>query len=310
MFGVSVMLDRREFLANSIAAGLAVPALHTSAFSKMSFPVGKGTVQIVSDGHLELPTAMVLGRVPDADRSAFLAANNMSDDVVRSSLNLTLYRDGERTVLFDVGSGPNFMPSAGKLGEALEAADIAADDVTHVVFTHAHPDHIWGVLDDFDELMFSNAEYMMSVPEWDYWFNPETVNIVPENRQSFAVGARRNMAAIEDRCSMFKAGEEILPGIAAVDTAGHTPGHTSFHLNQGSDSVMVIGDVITNALYSFSNPDWEMGTDSDAAQGVKARKLLLDRMAAEKMQIIGYHLPHPGTGYVERKGAAYAYVAS
>jgi glyoxylase-like metal-dependent hydrolase (beta-lactamase superfamily II) len=304
------MLDRRKFLANSIAAGLAVPALHTSAFSKMSFPVGKGTVQIVSDGHLELPTAMVLGRVPDADRSAFLAANNMSDDVVRSSLNLTLYRDGERTVLFDVGSGPNFMPSAGKLGEALEAADIAADDVTHVVFTHAHPDHIWGVLDDFDELMFSNAEYMMSVPEWDYWFNPETVNIVPENRQSFAVGARRNMAAIEDRCSMFKAGEEILPGIAAVDTAGHTPGHTSFHLNQGSDSVMVIGDVITNALYSFSNPDWEMGTDSDAAQGVKARKLLLDRMAAEKMQIIGYHLPHPGTGYVERKGAAYAYVAS
>lgn len=304
------MLDRREFLANSIAAGLALPALHTPAFSKMSFPVGKGTVQIVSDGHLELPTAMVLGRVPDADRSAFLAANNMSDDVVRSSLNLTLYRDGGRTVLFDVGSGPNFMPSAGKLGEALEAADIAAGDVTHVVFTHAHPDHIWGVLDDFDELTFSNAEYLMSVPEWDYWFNPETVNNVPENLQSFAVGARRNMAAIEDRCSRFKAGAEILPGIAAVDTAGHTPGHTSFHLNQGSDNVMVIGDVITNALYSFSNPDWQMGTDSDAAQGVKARNLLLDRMAAEKMQIIGYHLPHPGTGYVERKGAAYAYVAS
>lgn len=304
------MLDRREFLATTIAAGAALPALNTPVFSKSTFPVGKATIDIVSDGHLELPTSMVLGRVPAADRSAFLAANKLPDDVVRSALNLTLYRDGDRTVLFDVGSGPNFMPSAGKLGEALEAAGIAADEVTHVVFTHAHPDHIWGVLDDFDELTFGNAEYLMSMPEWDYWFNPETVNNVPENRQSFAVGARRNMAAIEEKCSRFKLGEEVLPGVAAVNTAGHTPGHTSFHIQQGSDSLMVVGDVITNPLYSFSNPDWEMGTDSDAAQGVKARKMLLDRMASEKMQIIGYHLPHPGTGYVERKGAAYAYVAS
>ena len=304
------MLDRRKFVTTTVAAGLALPALHAPAFSKKTFAVGKGTVDIVSDGHLELPTSMVLGRVPEADRAAFLAANNLSGDVVRSSLNLTLYRDGDRTVLFDVGSGPNFMPSAGKLAEALETAGVAAEDVTHVVFTHAHPDHIWGVLDDFDELVFGNAEYMMSGPEWDYWFDPETVNKVPENRQSFAVGAKRNMAAIEDKCSRFKAGDEVLPGIAAVDTAGHTPGHTSFHIQQGSNSVMVVGDVITNPLYSFSNPDWQMGTDSDAAQGVKARKMLLDRMASEKMQIIGYHLPHPGTGYVEQKGAAYVYAAS
>lgn len=304
------MLDRREFVTATLAAGLALPALGSTAFSKSSFPIGKGSVDVVSDGHLELPVSMILGRVPEAERSAFLAANKLPDDRVRSSLNLTLYRDGERTVLFDVGSGPNFMPSAGKLGEALETAGIAADDVTHVVFTHAHPDHIWGVLDDFDDLSFGNAEYLMSAEEWDYWFDPETVNKVPENRQSFAVGARRNMMAIEDKCSKFKAGEEVLPGIAAVDTAGHTPGHTSFHIQQGSDSVMVIGDVITNPLYSFSNPDWEMGTDSDAEQGVKARKMLLDRMASEKMQIIGYHLPHPGTGYVERKDAAYTYVAS
>ncbi len=304
------MLDRRDFLATTIAAGFALPALHTAAFSKSSFRLGQATIDIVSDGHLELPTAMLLGRVPEAERSAFLAANDLTGDMVRSALNLTLYRDGERTVLFDVGSGPNFMPSAGKLGEALQAAGIAAEEVSHVAFTHAHPDHIWGVLDDFDDLSFPNAQYLMSMAEWDYWFDPDTVNKVPENRQSFAVGARRNMAAIKEKCSRFKAGEEVLPGIAAVDTGGHTPGHTSFHIQQGSDSVMVIGDVITNPLYSFSNPGWEMGTDSDAAQGVKARKMLLDRMSAEKMQIIGYHLPHPGTGYVERKGPAYAYVAS
>jgi glyoxylase-like metal-dependent hydrolase (beta-lactamase superfamily II) len=304
------MLDRRQFLATSVAAGAALSSLATPAFSKASFKLGQGEVTIVSDGYLSLPTSMLLGRVPEADRAAYIAKHAIDTEMVKSPLNLTLYRDRERTILFDAGSGPNFMPSAGKLGEAFEAAGIATDDVTHVVFTHAHPDHIWGVQDDFDELVFANAQYMMSQAEWDYWFDPETVNKVPEIRQSFAVGARRNMAAIEEKCSHFKPGAEVLPGIEAVSTAGHTPGHTSFHIKQGSNSVMVVGDVITNPFYSFSNPDWEMGTDTDPALGVMARKKLLDRMASEKMQIIGYHLPHPGTAFVERKDGGYVYVAA
>ncbi|MGB7206713.1 MAG: MBL fold metallo-hydrolase [Anderseniella sp.] len=304
------MLDRRQFTKSAIAAGLMLPATSSNVFSKSSFGFGNGKIDIVSDGHLSLPVNMVLGRVPEADRAKFLKDNAADGETVKSALNLTLYRDGERTILFDVGSGANFMQSAGKLVEALQTAGVSPDEVTHVVFTHAHPDHIWGVLDEFDELVFANAEYQMSRPEWDYWYDPETVNKVPEERQSFAVGAKRNMAAIEDKCSHFKPGDEVLPGIEAVDTAGHTPGHTSFVIRQGTESLLVVGDVITNAAWSFSNPEWEMGTDSDAAQGVKARQMLLDRTVSEKMQIIGYHLPHPGTGYVEKKGGGYVYVAS
>ena len=214
------MLDRREFLATTFAAGVALPALHTPAFSKTSFPVGKGTVDIVSDGHLELPTSMVLGRVPEADRSAFLAANNLPSDVVRSSFNLTLYRDGERTVLFDAGSGPNFMSSAGKIKDGLDAIGVAPDEVTHVLFTHAHPDHIWGVIDDFDEMVFANAEYMMSEAEWDYWYDPETVNKVPEDRQSFAVGAKRMMEAIEEKNHALQARRRSAAGHRGVRYLG------------------------------------------------------------------------------------------
>jgi hypothetical protein len=124
--------------------------------------LGSAQIDIVSDGHLQLPVSMVLGRVPEADRDAFLKANPIEGSTLKSPLNLTLLRDGERTVLFDVGSGPNFMSSAGKIAEALDAIGVAPDAVTHVLFTHAHPDHIWGVKDDFDEEVFSNAEYHMS----------------------------------------------------------------------------------------------------------------------------------------------------
>lgn len=303
------MITRRHLIASAAAAGAAAGFMPVRSWAQASMKLGEASIDIVSDGHLQLPLSMVLGRVPEDQRAEWLKSHPEDVETVKSPLNLTLYRDGERTVLFDAGSGPNFMASAGKIKDALDAIGVAPDDVTNVVFTHAHPDHIWGVIDDFDEMVFANAEYAMSQAEWDYWFDPETVNKVPAERQSFAVGAKRMMEAIEDKVSRFTPGSEVLPGIEAFDTSGHTPGHTSFVIHQGSDSLMVVGDVLTNAEYSFSHPEWEMGTDSDAAQGVAARKALLDRLATDKTHLVGYHLPHPGTGRVEKKDTGFVFVA-
>ncbi len=303
------MITRRHLIASAAAAGAAAGFMPVRSWAQASMKLGEASIDIVSDGHLQLPLSMVLGRVPEDQRAEWLKSHPEDVEVVKSPLNLTLYRDGERTVLFDAGSGPNFMASAGKIKDALDAIGVAPDDVTNVVFTHAHPDHIWGVIDDFDEMVFANAEYAMSQAEWDYWFDPETVNKVPAERQSFAVGAKRMMEAIEEKVSRFTPGSEVLPGIEAFDTSGHTPGHTSFVIHQGSDSLMVVGDVLTNAEYSFSHPEWEMGTDSDAAQGVAARKALLDRLATDKTHLVGYHLPHPGTGRVEKKDTGFVFVA-
>ena len=303
------MITRRHLIASAAAAGAAAGFMPVRSWAQASMKLGEASIDIVSDGHLQLPLSMVLGRVPEDQRAEWLKSHPEDVEVVKSPLNLTLYRDGERTVLFDAGSGPNFMASAGKIKDALDAIGMAPDDVTNVVFTHAHPDHIWGVIDDFDEMVFANAEYAMSQAEWDYWFDPETVNKVPEERQSFAVGAKRMMEAIEEKVSRFTPGSEVLPGIEAFDTSGHTPGHTSFVIHHGSDSLMVVGDVLTNAEYSFSHPEWEMGTDSDAAQGVAARKALLDRLATDKTHLVGYHLPHPGTGRVEKKDTGFVFVA-
>ncbi len=200
------------------------------------------------------------------------------------------------------------MPTAGKIVESLEALGLAPEDITHVVFTHAHPDHIWGVLDDFDEPLFHQASYMMGRAEWDYWWNPETVDRIGAERQAFAVGARRRMEAIEDVVELFDDGSEVLPGIAAVASYGHTPGHMAFEIRQGGDSVLVVGDAIVNHHVAFARPDWPSGSDQDAETAIATRTRLLDRLASEHMQMVGFHLPEGGVGRVERAEGAYRFV--
>ena len=112
--------------------------------------------------------------------------------------------------------------------DSLDAAGVSVDDITHVVFTHAHPDHIWGLLDEFDEPLFYEAAYHIGRQEWEYWTDPATVDTIGLERQSFAVGAARRLAVLEDSINLFEDASEILPGIASVASFGHTPGHMAF----------------------------------------------------------------------------------
>lgn len=300
------MATRREFLQGMSAA--LVANLPGRAFSRQSLEIGHRTLTSVSDGHLVLPGGFFFDALPEDELMPILDAHGISADQLEPPCNVTLLQDGERTILFDVGAGAGFMPSAGALFDNLEAAGVAAKDVTHVVFTHAHPDHLWGVLDDFDDPVFPEAEFMMGQIEWDYWRNPATVDTIGEARASFAVGAARRLEAIEDRITLISADQEILPGVAALATYGHTPGHLSFEIRTGTEAVLVGGDAIGNHHVAFVRPDWGSGADQDQALGAKTRQRLLDKLAQERMTLIGFHLPGGGIGRVERQDGTYRFV--
>lgn len=303
------MITRRTFTSRAAigAAGLLIPS---TVWANASLTIGDITIDTLSDGHLTLPQAATFGDATAEELAPILQQYGIAADApLMPDCNVTLVRDGERTILFDVGAGPDFMATAGKLSVALDAIDVSPEDITHIVFTHAHPDHLWGVLDDFDEPFFPNATYMIGKTEWDYWIAPETVDNIGSERASFAVGAKRRLEALEDNITFFEDGAEILPNIAARGTFGHTPGHMAFQVGAGTESVMVLGDCIGNHHVAFARPDLASGSDQDAEMGITTRVLLLDQLASEQMHLIGFHLPYPGIGRAERKDSQFVFVA-
>lgn len=296
------MLHRRSAIYGMAAAVAFPKTLRARSF-------GNAKLSTVSDGSLILPRSFAFGGLPQIEVSKVLQRFSLDTQELKPECNLALFQDGTNVVLFDAGSGPDFMPSAGRILDNLDETGLSVGDVTHVVFTHAHPDHIWGLIDEFDELTFPNATYYMGRKEWDYWWNPETVEIIGDARAAFAVGAKRRMSFIEDQTVLFDDGDEIIAGISATATFGHTPGHMSFEVRSGSESAMIVGDAIGNHHVAFAQPKWESGADQDPTAAIEARELLLDRLTNEKMLTVGFHLPNGGVGYVERAEIGYQFVS-
>lgn len=303
-------ITRRALMAHGLVAIAGLPFMAAGMrLSHASMQLGQKTIETISDGQLIMPASFSHGAMPADQLAPILEKYGISSGQIHRDCNMTMVRDGERAILFDVGSGSNFMPSAGKSLEALEAMDLSVEDITHVVFTHAHPDHLWGLLDDFDDPVYPNATYLIGKSEWDYWMDERTVETIGEARQSFAVGAKSRLEAIEDNVTTFGDGEEILPGIAARATFGHTPGHMAFEVRDGSNAAMIVGDAIGDHYVAFEKPLWETGSDQDPVVGAKTRASLLDQISHDKMQLIGFHLPNGGIGHAEREGDAYRFLS-
>ncbi|MCV6547102.1 MAG: MBL fold metallo-hydrolase [Cohaesibacter sp.] len=303
-------MDRRDFLKSTAAltGGLALNALAPS-FAKASLTIGSATLSTLSDGFLTLPGTMAYNHLPEKELQTIIKTYKLDRTRITPDCNITLLQDGPRNILFDVGAGPNFMPSAGKLLQTLQTTSLTPDDITHVIFTHAHPDHLWGLLDDFDDPLFPNATYLMGKSEWDYWMHPQTVNSIIPSRQSFAVGAKNRLETLQDSILLFKDGEEILPNIAAHACFGHTPGHMAFEIRQNAQSAMIVGDAIGNHHIAFEKPDWHSGSDQDRDMGAKSRTRLLDKIATDNSHLVGFHLPNGGIGRCQRKNNSYHFIS-
>ena len=305
------LLNRRKFLAGS-AALAAVPLLPFHALAQAaphSFKQGDAEIIVLSDGKLEIPWNIVAPEAsPEqiaeiAKRLGFPATN------ADAATNVVLVKSGSDLILFDDGGGPNLAPTAGKLAENMAAAGIDPAAITKVVFTHAHPDHIFGTLKGDGTLLLPNAAYYTGETEWNFWTDPGLAGKMPAQLGGMIKGAQANLAAVKDRVTMVKGGAEFLPGITAVDTPGHTPGHLSF-LIAGGEGLLLTGDATTQQIISFEHPEWKFAYDAVHEQAVQTRKTLLDRLATDKTKLLGYHFIYPGVGMAEKNGTAYRFVAA
>lgn len=300
-------ITRRQMINRTSLAALSL-ALPRTVWAQTTLEMGGITLDTLSDGNLVLPKSFTLGETPPEGAEAILADYGLTGDTLTPECNLTLLRGDDRTILFDVGAGPDFMPTAGKVLDAFDALGVDPFDVTDVVFTHAHPDHLWGVLDDFGDLMFPDANYYIGRDEWDYWTDPDTVSTIDENRVTFAVGAKNRLDLLADQIVLFGDDQEIVPGVLSRLTAGHTPGHMSFEVQMGNESVMVVGDSIANHHVAFAKPTWLSGSDQDGPRAAETRASLLDQLSQSQMRMVGFHLPNGGLGRVERRGDGFFFV--
>lgn len=293
-------MHRRLFLQSTIAAALVAQGLLPSrALAVNSLEAGSARLDMVSDGNLVLPFDSTLEQLPTEFLAELRARYGLSDQMT-PPCNHTLLRDGDRTVLFDVGAGFDFMPSAGMLPDTLDEMGVAPEDITHLVITHAHPDHIWGLLDDFDEPFLPNAQIIMGRAEWDYWMDPDTIDTIGAERQSFAVGAARRLEIVADQVILIEDGTEVVPGVQAVASPGHTPGHMSYQVQLGGQGVLVTGDAIGNGHIAFERPEFASSSDQDPQMGAASRVALLDRITADDLLVAGFHVHDGGLGRAEK----------
>ena len=275
------------------------------------FTVGNFNAMVVSDGTLTFPVSFF---VPNADPAAVtevLTEHFLSTEELFAHVNTLYIETNEHRVLIDTGSGVLFGPSAGHLLENLEAAGIAATDIDTVILTHAHPDHIGGILDADGQVRLPNAQFYISQTEFDFWTanGVELPNsLLDEETQAGLIAAAQGiLMGISDRTTLFEMGDEVVPNIQAIDSSGHTPGQASFLITSGEESLLATGDVFFSDPLNLENPDWEVAFDADPELGIAARRQLLDTVATERRLLLVPHMPFPGLGYVRTQDQAYGW---
>ncbi len=276
--------------------------------SHFRFSVGDIRITIVSDGWFPQPLSSLGMNADDAAKEAFLKAHFLPTDEVYGHTNHVFIETGDETVLVDVGSGNRFFDTAGRLMGNMEAAGLDPYATSKVVITHAHPDHIWGIRDDFDEAIIPDAEYIIGEAEHAYWTQEGLVDRVAPEEQQFVLGAANSIAVDGVDWTQMNDGDEVAKGVRLMASHGHTPGHMSIMVESGDDQLLVLGDAITHAFGHFAHPDWYGGLDSDPEATVASRKAILDMAATDRLPVVGYHFPFPGVGHVMADGDAYRFV--
>ena len=313
--------SRRRFLASGAALGAAAAGLTgsggaranasdaTAASTLASYRRRVGDIEIVTllDGYIPFEFGVFRG-IDEASYRQQLR-NDYIDPAgpLNVGISAHLVRVGDRLALIDAGAADAFGPTAGRVAAALDALGVAPDDVTDLLLTHMHPDHIGGAMRG-GEPAFANAALHVADEEAAFWTDAENRAAAGESAAGFFDLAAGLLDAYGDRVNRFGGEAEPFSGVRAESMPGHTPGHTGYRLSSGDDQVLVWGDMTAIAPVQFERPAVGIVYDVDSELAAETRRRWLDRVSADRLLVAGTHLPFPAYGHVERRGDAYAWI--
>ena len=311
---------RRRFLTSSAGLGalaIAAPALRSvqadthretgATVPAYTRTVGDLEVTTILDGYIPFEFGVFRG-IDEASYRQQLR-NDYIDPAgpLNVGISAHLVRTGDRLALIDAGAADAFGPTAGRIAAALDALGVAPEDVTDLLLTHMHPDHIGGAMRGGDAA-FANAAVHVADAEAAFWTDAGNRAAAGESAAGFFDAAAALLDAYGDRVNRFGGETEPFPGARAESMPGHTPGHTGYRLSSGDDQVLVWGDMTAIAPVQFERPGVGIVYDVDSERAAETRRRWLDQVSADRLLVAGTHLPFPAYGHVERRGDAYAWI--
>jgi glyoxylase-like metal-dependent hydrolase (beta-lactamase superfamily II) len=282
-------------LALAIMTADAAPGTPVAQFQ--AFKIGSYSAVALKDGGLQMPVdgkSFVVGQSNEAV-GAVLKAGGAPADHFEFSIQPLLVHAKNRVLLFDTGAGNFFGDIAGTLQQSMTAAGEKPSSVTDIFISHAHGDHIGGLVTPAGALAFPNATIHLSAPEWT-WLS----NLSQDQANNYGIQQVSTLVStIKPKVAPFQPGANLLPGIVkAVALKGHTPGHSGYLIGSGADSVLVFGDAMHSFLVSVRKPSWHVAFDGDQKLGATTRVTLVNDSAASGQRLYSEHFPFPGIGKI------------
>ena len=298
----------------ALAAMTAAPVSASAPFAKTNAPgfyrimLGDFEVTAISDGTTDLPVDQLLKNTTPEKVDQILAKSFLKSPL-ESSFNGFLINTGSKLVLIDTGAGTLFSPTLGKLVANLKASGYQPEQVDEIYITHMHPDHIGGLIAD-GKAAFPNAIVRADKREGDYWLSDAEAAKANDQMKGFFQGAKAALAPYVStgKYQPFTGNSDLVPGIKAINSIGHTPGHTSYVVESKGQKLVVIGDLIHVATVQFPDPTIVIGFDTDSKAAEAERLKTFAAVAKEGALMAGAHLSFPGLGHLRADGKAYDWI--
>jgi glyoxylase-like metal-dependent hydrolase (beta-lactamase superfamily II) len=297
--------------AATLPARASAPVAGRQAPGVYRYRVGSYECTSINDGArtFPLPDSWVKNVSKDEALAAADAAYFPTGKIT-VPFNPQIINTGSKLVLIDTGNGPGVAPSVGLLAGNMAAAGIDPKAIDIVIISHLHPDHTNGLVTADGEIAFPNAEIKAPAPEWAFWMNDENMSKAQSNpmMKAYFENTRKVISPHASKITRYEWGSEVAPGITALATPGHTPGHTSFAVASGSARILIQSDVTNIPEFFLRHPDWHVAYDTDPEEAQTTRHKFYDMAATEKAMVVGFHFAFPSVGYVEKDGAGYRLV--